>query len=130
VTAGLVLKYCEDDIEQQSNSRLSSQHVSVGQSMYEDATTTVVRVNGRDITNSLTALITKYLSRAVRAINITELCHDILSSHLITHPPSAFSNLVDCYNSTLYDFSTIMLLSGLKSSALNLVILYMYTQAL
>jgi len=30
---------------------------------------------------------------------ITEFCHDILSSRLITHPPSTLS--VDCYNSTL-----------------------------
>jgi len=31
----------------------------------------------------------------------TELCQDILSSHLINHPPSTLSDLVDCYNSTL-----------------------------
>jgi len=30
------------------------------------------------ITNSPTALITKHLTRAIRAINITEFCHDIL----------------------------------------------------
>jgi len=54
-----------------------------------------------EITNYPTAPITKYLTRAIRAINITELCHDILSSRLITHPPSTLSDLVDCYNSTL-----------------------------
>jgi len=40
-----------------------------------------------NITNSPTAPIKKYLTRAVRAINITEFCHDIPSSCLITHPP-------------------------------------------
>jgi len=53
------------------------------------------------ITNSPTAPITKFLTRATRAINITELCHDILSSRHITHPPSTLSDLADCYNSTL-----------------------------
>jgi len=54
------------------------------------------------ITNSSTAHITTHLTRAIRAINITEFCHDILSSCLITHPPSTFSDLVHCcYNSTL-----------------------------
>jgi len=53
------------------------------------------------ITNSPTALITKHITRAIRAINITEFCHDILSSCLITHPPSTLTDLVDCYNSTL-----------------------------
>jgi len=53
------------------------------------------------ITNSPTAPITKHLTCAKRAINITEFCHDILSSYLTTHPPSIFSDLVDCYNSTL-----------------------------
>jgi len=53
------------------------------------------------ITNSLTAPMTKYLTRAIRVIYITELCHDILSSCLITHSPSTLSGLVDCYNLTL-----------------------------
>jgi len=53
------------------------------------------------ITNSPNAPINKHLTRALRATNITEFCHDILSSCLITHPPSTFSDLVDCYNSTL-----------------------------
>jgi len=53
------------------------------------------------ITNSPTAPITKHLTRAIRAINITELCHDIFSYCLVTHPPSTLSDLVNCYNSTL-----------------------------
>jgi len=53
------------------------------------------------ITNSPTAPITKYLTRVVRAINITEFCHGILSSRLSTHPPSTRSDLMDCFNSTL-----------------------------
>jgi len=53
------------------------------------------------ITNSPTAPITKHRTRAIRAINITEFCHDILSSCLITHPLSTLSDLVDCYNLTL-----------------------------
>jgi len=53
------------------------------------------------ITNSPAAPITKHLTRAIRAINITELCHDILSTCLINHHPSALSDLVECYNSTL-----------------------------
>jgi hypothetical protein len=53
------------------------------------------------ITPPPTAPITKCLTRAIRAINITDFCHDILSSSLITHPPSTLSDLVDCYNSTL-----------------------------
>jgi len=52
-------------------------------------------------TNSPTTPITKYLTRTIRVINITEFCHDILSSCLITHPPSTLSDLADCYNSTL-----------------------------
>jgi len=53
------------------------------------------------ITKSPTAPITKHLTCAIRAININEFCHDILSSCLITHPTSTLSDLVDCYNSTL-----------------------------
>jgi len=53
------------------------------------------------ITHSPTAPITKHITRAIRAINITELCHDILSSCLIIHPPSTLSDLVNCNNSTL-----------------------------
>jgi len=49
-----------------------------------------------------TAHITKCLTCAIRAINITDLCHDIVSSRLITHPPSTLSDIVDCYNSTIY----------------------------
>jgi len=75
------------------------------------------------ITNSNIAPITKHLTRAILAMNITEFCHDILSSRLITHPPSTLSDLVDCYNSTLSQLLNNMLLSSLKSSALNLVIL-------
>jgi len=58
------------------------------------------------IINSPIAPITKHLTCAIRAINITELCHDILSSCLTTHPPSALADLlVDCYNSTLFQLS-------------------------
>jgi len=53
------------------------------------------------ISNFPTAPITKHLTRAIRAINITEICHDILSSCLIFHPPLTLSDLVDCHNSTL-----------------------------
>jgi len=53
------------------------------------------------ITNSPTAPITKHLTRAIRAKNITEFCHDILSSCRTTQPPSTLSDLVDWYNSTL-----------------------------
>jgi len=45
--------------------------------------------------------ITKHLTCAIRAINITELCHDVISSCLITHPPSTLFDLVDCYKLTL-----------------------------
>jgi exonuclease III len=45
--------------------------------------------------------VTKHLTRSLRSINITKFCSDILSSRLITHPPSELSALVDCYNSTL-----------------------------
>jgi len=34
-------------------------------------------------------------------MNITEFSHDILSSCLITHPPSTLSDLVDCYNAII-----------------------------
>jgi len=33
-------------------------------------------------------ILTKVLTRAIRASNITEICHNILSSRLITHLPS------------------------------------------
>jgi len=39
-------------------------------------------------TYSPIAHITSYLTRALRAINITEFCHEILSSCLITYPTS------------------------------------------
>jgi len=65
------------------------------------------------ITNSPTAPRTKHLTRA---INITELCHDILFSCPTTHPPSTIYDLVDCYNSTLPQLLNI-LLSSFKSSA-------------
>jgi len=46
--------------------------------------------------------LTKLRTRTYeRAINITEFCHDILSSGLITHPSSTLSDLVDCYNSII-----------------------------
>jgi HEPN domain-containing protein len=45
--------------------------------------------------------LSKHLTRAIRSINIANFCSDILSSRLITHPPSNLSDLVDCYNSTL-----------------------------
>jgi len=62
------------------------------------------------ITNSPTVPITKHLTRAIRATNITELCHDILSSCLVTHPPSTLSDLVDCYNSTFSQLLIIIII--------------------
>ena len=58
-------------------------------------------ISSLKITASPTTPITKCLTRAIRAINITNFCHDILSSRLITHPPSTLSDLVNCYNLTL-----------------------------
>jgi hypothetical protein len=52
-------------------------------------------------TASPTAPNTNNLTSAIRAINIADFCHDILSSHLITHPPCTHSHLVDCYYLTL-----------------------------
>jgi len=75
------------------------------------------------IAKSPTATITKYLTRAIRAINITELCHDIPSSRPITRPPSALSDVVDCYNSTFCQVLNKHALPSLKSSTLKLAIL-------
>ena len=55
-----------------------------------------------NITASPAAPITKRLTRSIRSINISHFCHDILSSRLITHPPPTLSDLVGCYNSTLF----------------------------
>jgi exonuclease III len=45
--------------------------------------------------------VSKHLTRAVHSINIEKFSRDIISSRLITHPPSNLSDLIDCYNSTL-----------------------------
>ena len=45
--------------------------------------------------------ISKHLTRAIHSINIERFTRDIISSRLITHPPSNLSDLIDCYNSTL-----------------------------
>ena len=37
----------------------------------------------------------------IHSINIGRFIRDIISSRLITHPPSNLSDLIDCYNSTL-----------------------------
>jgi hypothetical protein len=47
------------------------------------------------------APIIKRLTRAFTSIDASKFSNDILSSRLITHPPSAFSDLVDIYNFTL-----------------------------
>ena len=54
-----------------------------------------------NITPPPSAPVTNRLTRAVTSINASKFSRDILSSRLITHPPSALSDLVDCYNSTL-----------------------------
>jgi hypothetical protein len=53
------------------------------------------------ITPSKPPSLTKHSFRPVKSINIHSFIQEILSSTLITHPPSALSDLVDCYNSTL-----------------------------
>jgi len=45
--------------------------------------------------------VIKRLTRSIASINVPDFCHDILTSRLITHPPTTLSDLVDCYNSTL-----------------------------
>jgi exonuclease III len=45
--------------------------------------------------------LSKHSFRPIKSINIHSFIRDILSSTLITHPPSNLSDLVDCYNSTL-----------------------------
>ena len=54
-----------------------------------------------NIIPSPAAPITKHLTRAISSIDATQFGRDILSSRLITHPPSGLSDLVECYNSTL-----------------------------
>jgi exonuclease III len=60
-------------------------------------------ISSLNISASPPAPITKCFIRSIRSININHFCLDILSSRLITHPPSELSDLVDCYNSTLSD---------------------------
>ena len=43
----------------------------------------------------------KHLTRSIHSINTNSFILDIMSSKLITHPPTILSDLVDCYNSTL-----------------------------
>ena len=45
--------------------------------------------------------LSKHSFRSIKSINIHSFILDILSSNLITHPPTNLSDLVDCYNSTL-----------------------------
>jgi hypothetical protein len=45
--------------------------------------------------------LSKHSFRRIKSINIHSFILDILSSTLITRPPSNLSDLVDCYNSTL-----------------------------
>jgi hypothetical protein len=45
--------------------------------------------------------ISKYITRSIHSINIKTFNHDIMSSSLITHPPTSLSYLADCYNCTL-----------------------------
>jgi Reverse transcriptase (RNA-dependent DNA polymerase) len=45
--------------------------------------------------------VSNHLTRAIHSINIGRFIRDIISSRLITHPPSNLSDLIDCYNSTL-----------------------------
>ena len=47
------------------------------------------------------SLPSKHLTRSIHSINVHNFMLDIISSSLITHPPSDLSGLVDCYNSTL-----------------------------
>jgi hypothetical protein len=42
-----------------------------------------------------------HLSRSIHSINIKSFIHDIMSSNLITHPPTNLSDLADFYNSIL-----------------------------
>jgi Endonuclease-reverse transcriptase len=43
----------------------------------------------------------KQITRSIHSINIKSFIYDIMSSNLITHPPTNLSDLVDCYNSAL-----------------------------
>jgi hypothetical protein len=45
--------------------------------------------------------LSKVTYRSIKSVNIEKFKRDILSSSLITHPPTKLSDLVDCYNSTL-----------------------------
>ena len=52
-----------------------------------------------NISPSPTVPLSKHLTRSIHSINIKSFIHDIMSSNLITHPPTNLSDLVDCYNS-------------------------------
>ena len=43
----------------------------------------------------------KHFTRSIHSINIQSFIRDIISSRLITHPPTNLTDLVDCFNSTL-----------------------------
>ena len=45
--------------------------------------------------------VSKHLTRAIHSINVERFARAVISSRLITHPPSNLSDLIDCYNSTL-----------------------------
>ena len=64
-----------------------------------------------------TSIALEHLTRAIHSINNERFARDIISSRLITHPPSNLSDLIDCYNSTLQIFSSNLHLSYLKSYA-------------
>ena len=54
-----------------------------------------------NISPSPTVPLSKHLTRSIHSINIESFIRDIMSSNLITQPPTNLSDLVDCYNSTL-----------------------------
>ena len=54
-----------------------------------------------NISASPTVPLSKHLTRSIHSINIKSFIQDIMSSNLITYPPTTLSDLVDCYNSTL-----------------------------
>jgi hypothetical protein len=45
--------------------------------------------------------LSKHFTRSIHSINVDNFIRDIISSRLITHPPTNLSDLVDCYNFTL-----------------------------
>jgi len=75
-------------------------------------------------TNSTTAPITKFLTRAIRAISTTDFYHDMLSSRLILLIiPQYYLIFSTAVIQPSLNFSTNLHILSLKSSALNLVII-------